>query len=81
MDEYVFEDALARSVVRCSYPGLDTTREPGTVDSDDCTSLFFPGCSFINYALPLVQSVYDLLVEAGECDGISLLCCGKILEY
>ena len=31
--------------------------------------------------MPLVQSVYDLLKGANACDGISLLCCGKILEY
>ncbi len=46
-----------------------------------CTSLFFPGCSFVNYAVPLVSAVYDTLVERGAVDGISLLCCGKILSY
>lgn len=81
MDEYTFEDALAGSVVTCSYPGLETASAVSDDDETACTSLFFPGCSFINYALPLVQSVYDLLVNAGECDGMSLLCCGKILEY
>ena len=81
MDEYKFEDLLAGGTVTCSYPGLETVRVDGVTDSESCESLFFPGCSFINYALPLVQSVYDLLVDAGQCDGISLLCCGKILEY
>ena len=80
MDEYVFEDALAGSTVTCSYPGLDTTAA-ARQDDAMCTSLFFPGCSFLNYAMPLAQSVYDLLREAGEVDGISLVCCGKILEY
>ena len=81
MDEYTFEDLLAGGTVTCSYPGLETVRVGGVSDAESCESLFFPGCSFINYALPLVQSVYDLLVNAGQCDGISLLCCGKILEY
>ena len=81
MDEYRFEDLLAGGTVTCSYPGLETVRVGGVSDAESCESLFFPGCSFINYALPLVQSVYDLLVNAGQCDGISLLCCGKILEY
>ena len=82
MDEYMFDDALAGGTVTCSYPGLETVRVGGSAaDGKGCTSLFFPGCSFINYAMPLVKSVYDLLEGAGECDGISLLCCGKILEY
>ena len=81
MDEYVFDDALAGSTVTCSYPGLETVKTAHAGDESTCTSLFFPGCSFINYAMPLVQSTYDLLLSAGAVDGISLLCCGKILEY
>lgn len=81
MEEYVFEDALAKSTVTCSYPGLEAVSVAGAEGSSACTSLFFPGCSFINYAMPLVKSVYDLLLDAGEVDGQSLLCCGKILEY
>ena len=46
-----------------------------------CTALFCPGCSLVNYALPLVRSVYDLLAQAGRVDGMSLLCCGKILSF
>lgn len=81
MDEYTFEDAIARSKVTCSYPGLEVVRTCHMDREPTCTSLFFPGCSFLNYALPLVQSVYELLEGAGEVDGQSLLCCGKILEY
>ena len=80
MDEFEFEDALANSTVTCSYPGLEAVRV-SKADVGECTSLFFPGCSFINYAMPLVQSTYELLFDAEEVDGISLLCCGKILEY
>ncbi|MBQ3300690.1 MAG: (Fe-S)-binding protein [Eggerthellaceae bacterium] len=83
MDEYTFEDALASCTVTCAFPGLEATRirHEGTADKEGCTSLFFPGCSFLNYGLPLVKAVYDLLEGAGQADGISLLCCGKILAY
>ena len=82
MDEYAFTDALANSTVTCTYPDLHATRVlHGDGGAVSCKSIFFPGCSFINYALPLVKSVYDLLHDAGRVDGISLLCCGKILEW
>lgn len=81
MGPYIFEDALSGGSVSCEYPGLEALMVRGGGVPGTCRSLFFPGCSFINYALPLVQSVYDLLREAGRVDGISLLCCGKILSY
>ncbi len=81
MDDFTFEDALAGSTVSCSYPGLEAVRAVSAGGPAVCTSLFFPGCSFINYAMPLAQSTYDLLLDAGQVDGISLLCCGKILEF
>ena len=82
MDEYAFQDALAGSMVTCSYPDLHATRvADGETADRACTSLFFPGCSFLNYGLPLVKAVYDLLEGAGSVDGMSLLCCGKILAF
>ena len=81
MDEYVFEDAITGSSVSCSFPGLEAVSVYDEGDKELCESLFFPGCSFLNYAMPLVQSVYDLLEGAQAVDGISLLCCGKILEF
>lgn len=81
MDSYRFEDALSGSTVTCGYPGLDALKVSGAQDVGSCTSLFFPGCSLINYGLPLVSAVYDLLANAGRVDGQSLLCCGKILSY
>ncbi len=81
MDEYTFTDAIALSSVTCTYPGLETINVQHAESDTSCTSLFFPGCSFINYAMPLVQSVYDLLESAGQVNGISLLCCGKILDF
>ncbi len=81
MNPYVFEDALTSSEVSCDYPGLQALMVEHAATPEACPTLFFPGCSLINYALPLVKSVYDLLREAGWADGISLLCCGKILSY
>lgn len=80
MEDYVFEDLLAGSRVTCAFPGLDSRVE--TLDAPRrARTLFFPGCSFINYGLPLVKAVYDLLSDAGRAEGISLLCCGKILSF
>ena len=81
MDGYVFEDALSGSTVTCVNPAFGAAVEPGAGAAEGAASVFFPGCSFINYSLPLVQAVYDLLKGAGCVDGISLLCCGKILQF
>lgn len=83
MVDYKFTDALTGDVVAFDASSTDVEIDrshAGQVDAS-CTSLFFPGCSFINYAMPLVGAVYDLLRNAGEVDGISVLCCGKILSY
>lgn len=84
MSGYAFEDALTESRVNCEYPAMAAWVEPCGEDSDargPVGSLFFPGCSFINYNPPLVQAVYDLLKNAGSVQGISVVCCGKILKY
>lgn len=81
MGEYRFTDALTGDVVTFDDAGGDAHLVPSGGVLPDCTSLFFPGCSFVNYAMPLVSAVYDTLVERGAVDGISLLCCGKILSY
>ena len=82
MSGYVYDDALSGSRVTCGYPMMTATVEAGESAAQGAAeSLFFPGCSFINYSLPLVQAVYDLLKGAARVDGISLVCCGKILQY
>ena len=82
MSGYVYDDALSGSKVTCGYPMMTASVEPGDAAAQGKSeSLFFPGCSFINYSLPLVQAVYDLLKGADRVDGISLVCCGKILQY
>ena len=81
MDTYTFEDVLTGSTVSCGYPYLQSYAVARDAGLTPCESIFFPGCSFINYGLPLVQAVYDTLLQAGSVSGISLLCCGKILSY
>lgn len=89
MSGYVYDDALTGSRVTCGYPTLTALVEPGDAQEEargegrrkPVKSLYFPGCSFINYALPLVQAVYDLLRGSERVDGVSLVCCGKILQY
>lgn len=80
MDFYEFDDALTGASIACGFPEMTAAVSPGPGVSQT-ESIFFPGCSFINYMTPLVRSVYDLLAGAGEVQGVSLLCCGKILEY
>ncbi len=78
---YSFEDVLTGATVACGYPYLQSHYVKKSAGAIPCESVFFPGCSFINYGLPLVQAVYDTLRQAGSVQGISLLCCGKILSY
>ena len=78
---YSFEDVLTGATVACGYPYLQSHYVKKSAGAILCESVFFPGCSFINYGLPLVQAVYDTLRQAGSVQGISLLCCGKILSY
>lgn len=81
METYVFEDVFAGTQVECEFPGLATVVREAAESHTVEKSVFFPGCSFLNYGMPLVQAVYNTLHDAGEVDGISLLCCGKILSY
>ncbi|MDO5117834.1 MAG: (Fe-S)-binding protein [Eggerthellaceae bacterium] len=81
MNTYSFSDALTGSTIQCDYPGLQTLMVEADGMPQPCETLFFPGCSFINYGMPLVDAVYATLKDAGVVEGISLLCCGKILKY
>ncbi len=80
MDECTFDDALTgASIAFDKATGSVQLAAPAAQAA--CKSLFFPGCSLMTYALPLVQAVDATLREAGEVDGFTPLCCGKILEY
>ncbi len=80
-EEDVFVDALSGSAVAFDYTTGEAYLAEDGAAPPSCTSLFFPGCSLINYAMPLASSAYETLTEAGCVDGISLLCCGRILSY
>lgn len=81
MDNYEFLDALTGDTVIQDNATGETYVERGCGKPACIESIFFPGCSMINYAMPLVAAVYDTLKQHGEVQGISLLCCGKILSY
>lgn len=81
MESYAFIDALTGDEVTLDYLTGDASLRRGVGDAAPCASIFFPGCSLINYAAPLVGAVNDLLSQSAAVDGISLLCCGRILSY
>lgn len=80
---YTVADALSGDVIAFDRATGEARVRKGAAAAElgACRSLFFPGCSFINYAMPLVEAAYDTLAQAGEVDGFSPLCCGKILSY
>lgn len=81
MDDFKFRDALTGTDIEFDYSsgGITICRNPDVTEQYE--SIFFPGCSFINYAMPLVSAVYKTLTDNDLVDGISVLCCGKILSY
>lgn len=80
MADYVIKDALTGSELAFADDG-DVAVVQMSAAREQTESLFLPGCSFINYGMPLVNAVYDTLREAGKVSGITLICCGKILSY
>jgi Fe-S oxidoreductase len=56
----------------------DTLSEPA---SPVARRLFIPGCSLSSYSQELTLAVYHYLGELGEVDGLSLVCCGNILNF
>lgn len=81
MDNFTFTDALTGSVIEFDFATGNVLLAEHASCAGGAESVFFPGCSFINYAMLLVPAVYDTLLKAGAVDGISVLCCGKILSY
>lgn len=80
MDDYCLVDALSGDAITFACDGEVRVRK-GDGALPPCESLFFPGCSLINYAMPLATAVFATLEQQGQADGISVLCCGKILAY
>lgn len=81
VEEFEFIDALTGDTIGLDPQTGQATLMKGTGAVPRAKSVFYPGCSLINYGMPLVKVVYDTLRDLGEVDGISVLCCGKILSY
>jgi Fe-S oxidoreductase len=81
VENFIFRDALTGDDV-----SLDLNTNNAFISKNECAadqheSIFFPGCSFLNYASALVPAVLDTLKLHGLASGVSILCCGKILAY
>lgn len=83
MDDFRIQDALTNNIISFDQLSGEATIMGNSEEAqeDSVESIFFPGCSFLNYALPLVAAAYDLLKKHEVVQGISVLCCGKILSY
>lgn len=81
MRDYAFTDALTGSIIEFNYDMGNVSLTKGAEAPKGNRSIFFPGCSFLNYAMPLVSAVNETLLQHEVVDGISILCCGKILSY
>ncbi len=83
MDAFRIQDALTNDIISFDPVTGDAAIEKRAAapQNGPVESVFFPGCSFLNYAMPLVSATYDLLLKHGVVQGISVLCCGKILSY
>lgn len=81
MSRQVFADALVGSEITISGTAFASLRTNEGGVAKRCASLFFPGCSFTNADPALVEELFECLRAQGVVDGISLLCCGKILDF
>lgn len=80
MEDILITDALTGRVVAVAADGNSARVSEGN-DRPHAASIFFPGCSLLNYAPALVSTLGAFLVDAGVVEGTSLLCCGKILDF
>lgn len=76
----VVSDALTGHVIAVSADGA-AARVVEKRPVEGAPSVFFPGCSLVNYAPALVSVLSDYLKGEGIAQGTSLLCCGKILDF
>ncbi|WP_139653682.1 (Fe-S)-binding protein [Raoultibacter phocaeensis] len=81
MGRVVYEDALTNSAIALDGYAYELLGRADRKHGHGARSVFFPGCSVINFAQPLMSKVYEMLTDLGEVDGISLLCCGKLLSF
>lgn len=72
-----FYDALTDSDISMSVSDGKFSQQAS--NQKPCNTLFFPGCSLLNDAPELVSKTYQFLHTRNMVDGITSLCCGKIL--
>ena len=80
MNEIVFNDVLLEetiSFVDDAY-GIE---QLDIEESQVVESLFFPGCSFLNSSIELIEEVFQTLMSDHQVDGITLICCEKPLDF
>ena len=68
-----------RQTVACTYPGLDAPAAKGACAPAAGPSLFFPAAR--SSTTPCPGESCTTCCAAGRVDGMSLLCCGKILSF
>ena len=79
MEDQTYVDVLTGSQV--ARTGGMFARIGAAAGATHAECVFFPGCSIVNFAPELLDGVYRLLREHGVADGISFLCCGKLLAF
>lgn len=81
MAAQTYQDVLADSVITLGEcpSGRPDLGQVGK--NSECTTVFFPGCAMINFLPSLVDAVFETLqTQFSDC-GISMLCCGEILDF
>lgn len=79
-EECSFDDVLSGD--RITFLAHECQVDAGVVGGGEvCETVLFAGCSFLNYAPILLDRVYRTLHARGSVDGVTLQCCGRILEF
>ena len=81
MDELYFDDALTGHRIALRADGAGARVCGRGAGAGKPRAIFFPGCSLLTYAPALAAVLGDYLAETGIAEGVSLLCCGKILDF
>lgn len=81
MKSFTYFDVLAECDLAITPEGAATSPASDASERPPCSSLFFPGCALVNFGAVVTDKVYRDLKDRGIVDGISLLCCGKILAF
>lgn len=75
MDDVLSGDRITFSAGECQIDAGEVNTE-GTFET-----ILFTGCSLINYAPNLAAQAYRTLRKKKAVDGLTMQCCGRILEF